>query len=181
MTRWKHIAAALALLASATGASATGADAQAGDVHVQDPWARASAGMTAAGAAFMTLRNEGSAPDRLVAASSPVAGRAELHTHIAEGDVMRMRAVDSIAIPAGTTVELRPGGLHVMLMNLREPLQTDESFPLTLSFENGGDVTVEVSVLAPGAMGAQGAGMDHGQSNAMPDSMPTTKPDAKRP
>ena len=89
--------------------------ALAGDISVDDPFARASAGMARVGAAFMTLRNAGS-DDKLVSASSPVAEHVELHGHIKDGDVMRMRSVESIDVPAGGSVQLAPGGLHLMLI-----------------------------------------------------------------
>lgn len=126
--------------------------ALAAGVTVSDPFARASAGMAQVGAAFMTLKNGSGSDDKLVAASSPVAASAELHNHIMEGDIMRMREVPSIDIPAGGTVGLQPGGLHVMLMGLKEPLRQGEVFPLTLTFAKAGAITVEVPVKAPAQM-----------------------------
>lgn len=152
----------MAVAVTVLGVGWSSADDHGTGVQVANPWARASAGMTGAGAVYMTLSNPGAAADSLVAASSPIAATAELHTHIAEGDVMRMRPVDSIEVPAGETVELRPGGLHVMLMNLEAPLTRDETFPLTLSFATAGDVTVDVTVLAPGAMSGEDT---HGRSH----------------
>jgi copper(I)-binding protein len=120
---------------------------------VQQPWARASAGQAANGAAYLTFANQGAA-DRLVAAASPVARRVELHTHINDNGVMRMREVEGgIAVPQGTTT-LRPGGLHVMLMGLHQPLREGESFPLTLRFASGAEVTVQVPVRGAAASGA---------------------------
>jgi copper(I)-binding protein len=102
----------------------------------------------------MTLRNRGAAPDRLIAAASPVARVVELHTHIREGEVMRMRPVPDIPVPAGQTVELRPGGLHVMLIGLTAPLVEGARVPLTLRFERAGEVAVDLAVEAAGARGA---------------------------
>lgn len=124
----------------------------ASDIHVQNPWARASAGMAGAGAAFMAITNGGEA-DRLVAASAEVSKKVELHTHIKEGEVMKMRRVDAIDIPANDAVHLKPGGLHVMFIGLEEPLQEGQSFPLTLVFENAGEVIVDVQVEKAAAMG----------------------------
>jgi copper(I)-binding protein len=100
----------------------------------------------------MTLRNTGAAADRLLAASTAVAGTVELHTVVKEGDVMRMRAVPAIDVPAGRAVTLQPGGLHVMLMNLRRPLAPGESIELSLVFEKAGrrTVTLPVRALNPG-------------------------------
>jgi copper(I)-binding protein len=89
-----------------------------------------------------------------VSASADIAGRVELHTMSMDGNVMRMRQVDSIDIPAGKTVELKPGGLHVMFMDIKTPLKTGASFPLTLKFEKAGDVKVNVAV-QPGPPAAE--------------------------
>jgi len=133
------------------------------DVRVLDPWARASAGMGRTGAAYLTIHNEGNTADRLVSAATPVAGRVELHTHIHDGGVMRMRAVDAIEAPPGTKVELKPGGLHVMLLDLAAPLRAGEHVTMTFTFETSGDVTVKVPVLGVGAMApGEKQGIPHG-------------------
>ena len=109
--------------------------------------------MAKAGAAFMVIENSGEA-DRLVAASSDVAKKTELHTHIKDGDVMKMRRVDGIDVPAQGMARLQPGGLHVMLIGLHAPLREEEKFPLTLQFDKAGEMTVEVEVKDAGAMGS---------------------------
>ncbi|MCW5698849.1 MAG: copper chaperone PCu(A)C [Rhodospirillales bacterium] len=157
----KSMSAAI-LFAAMSAGSALAADAAVGNIVVQGPWARASASMAKAGAAFMTIENKGSALDRLVSASADVSDKVELHTHIKEGDVMKMRQVEAIDVPAGGTTELKPGGLHVMFMGLKHPLNEGESFPLTLSFEGAGEVTVDVVVKEAGAMGL---GHGHGNMN----------------
>lgn len=124
----------------------------AAEITVQDPFARASAGMAETGAAFMKLNNASAVNDQLVAASTPVSAKTELHDHIKEGDIMRMRQVPSIEVPAGGTVSLQPGGLHIMLMGLKQPLREGETFPLTLTFAHAGAVTVEVPVKSVGEM-----------------------------
>jgi copper(I)-binding protein len=129
---------------------------RAGDVLISAPWTRA-AGQGQNGAGYLTLRNAGTAPDRLVAAESPAARVVELHTHIRDGDVMRMRPVEAMAVPPGATVRLEPGGLHLMLIGLTRPLVRGESIPVTLRFERGGTVTVSLSVEAAGARGPAGA------------------------
>ncbi|MCB2100574.1 MAG: copper chaperone PCu(A)C [Rhodobacterales bacterium] len=126
---------------------------KAGDLTIHAPWARASAGMARAGAAFMTITNTGAA-DRLISASADKGKRVELHTHIKEGEVMRMRQVPAIDVPAQGQVDLKPGSYHVMFMGLAAPFKEGETFPLTLTFEKAGDVTVTVSVKGAGAMGA---------------------------
>lgn len=145
------VAAALAVLAC---------PALAGDLAVVEPWARASAGMAKAGAAFLTVKNSGNAADRLVGAKSDASARVELHTHKNVDGVMQMRPVESIAVPAGGMAVLKPGGDHVMFMGLKKPFVEGEKIPVTLVFEKTGEVKIEVPVKAAGAMGAM-PNMDH--------------------
>lgn len=121
-------------------------------VTVEKPWARATAGQAANGAAYLTLvgREVG---DRLTSAASPVAETVELHTHLEEDGIMRMRPIESIAIPAGGKVELKPGGLHIMLIGLKAPLKEGRHFPLILIFERAGRIEAEIPVVAAGARG----------------------------
>jgi copper(I)-binding protein len=148
-TRRTLLAAAAALFALPARAH----DYTAGDLAIAHPWTRA-AGANGNGAAFMRLRNTGAQPDRLISASTPIARVVELHTMIREGDVMRMRPVTDIAVAAGQTVELRPGGFHVMLIGLNAPLAQGARVPLTLRFERAGEVQVELNVEAAGARGS---------------------------
>lgn len=144
-------AAATALLSTA---------AFAGNITVTDAWARASAGMAKAGGAFMTIKNAGAA-DTLVKADADVAPRIELHTHIMDNGVMKMREVEGgIPVPAGGMQMLQPGGYHVMFMGLNAPLKEGSSFPLTLTFKSGESVTVDVQVMSPSAMGAMNGAMN---------------------
>jgi len=139
-----------ALLAGATVLVAPLAQAQqAGTLSITQPWTRA-AGANANGAGFLSIRNAGAA-DRLVAARSPAARTTELHTHVRDGDVMRMRPVAAIDLPAGQEVRLQPSGLHLMLIGLVAPLRPGERVPVTLTFERGGEVTVQRVVEAAGA------------------------------
>jgi len=132
----------------------------AGKITVEAPWARASAGTT--GAAYFTVKNEGDVDDRLVAVSTPAAAKAELHSMAMDGNVMRMRAVDALPVAAHGMAALKPGGIHVMLMELKAPLKQGESFPLTLKFARAGDVQVNVAVQGMGATGPAPMGhMDH--------------------
>jgi copper(I)-binding protein len=147
-----------AVLCLAAGGAWAG-DATVGDLAVQGAFARATPGAARNGGAFMTIVNKGGQADTLIAASAPVAPTAELHTHIKDGDVMKMRAVEAIEVPAGGTVKLEPGGLHVMFMGLNAPLKEGQTFPLKLKFAKAGEVEVTVDVKGVGAMG-MGA-MDH--------------------
>jgi periplasmic copper chaperone A len=167
MNRIISLFAAAILMVAMFSTGALAGDAKVGEITVEGPWARASAGRAMAGAAFMTLNNAGATDDRLTGASAGVSDKTELHTHIKEGDIMRMRPVEAIDVPAGGVAMLQPGGNHVMFMGLREPLKEGETFPLTLTFEKAGEVTVEVMVMGAGAMGQ---GPMHGHGN-----MPMTK------
>jgi len=149
-------AAALCLCAAAAPASA--AD---GTVTVERAWARPTTTQAKAGAAFVTLSNPGTADRRLVGAESPVSERAELHTHVMDGGVARMRPVESIALPAGGTVRLAPGGDHIMLMGLKRPLRVGERFAVTLRLDGGQAVEAEVEVLAPGTEPRADGGAGH--------------------
>jgi periplasmic copper chaperone A len=119
-------------------------------VSVEQPWTRATPPGAKVGAGFMRLRNAGAA-DRVVGASSPVAGRVEMHVTRREGDVMKMREVKSFEVPAGGSFELKPGGAHLMLVDLRRPLTKGEKVPLTLKLGKGGELKLELSVEEMGA------------------------------
>ena len=138
---------------------ATAATAQTGQVEVKDAWARATPGKAETGAAYLTIQSP--VADRLVGVSTPVAKKAGLHTMATEGSVMKMRSLSGIDVPANQAVALKPGGTHIMLEGLNEPLQAGKSFPLMLNFEKGGQKQIEVAVEKAGAAGPGGhAGMD---------------------
>lgn len=144
------LGAGLALLLAP---AARAQDTALGALRIGTPWTRAMrAGGTGAG--FMTIRNTGTAPDRLMAARTPLAQVVELHTHIREGDVMRMRPVPAIDLPPGQEVRLQPGGLHLMLIGLNAALDQGSRVPVTLVFERAGEVEVQLAVEAAGARGA---------------------------
>ena len=119
-------------------------------VSVEQPWTRATPPGAKVGAGFMRLRNAGAA-DRVVGASSPVARRVEMHVTLREGDVMKMREVKSFEVPAGGSFELKPGGAHLMLLDLKRPLKKGEKVPLTLKLEKGGELKAELTVEELGA------------------------------
>ena len=134
-------------------AGAAAAEFRIGGITVENPWARATTSMAKTGAAFMTIRNGGTEPDRLVAVTSGVAKRAGLHQTLMEGGVMKMRPAGAVEVPAGGVARLEPGGYHVMFTGLAAPLRKGASFPLTLRFEKAGEIEVEVVVMKAGAMG----------------------------
>jgi copper(I)-binding protein len=143
MTPYTRIALAATLLASA---AAMAQEYRAGAIRIDKPWARPTVSGQGAGGGFMTLDNSKGGTDRLLAARSPAAERVELHSMAMEGDVMRMRQIDAIELPAGQTVALQPGGLHFMLMGLKQPLTLGARVPLTLRFEKAGEVSVEIAI-----------------------------------
>lgn len=141
----------VAVATLALALAAVPAHARAGTVGAESAWTRATVPGQPAGGAFLTLRNRGAA-DRLVGARSAAAERVELHSMSMDGDVMRMRQIDAIDLPAGASVALAPGGLHLMLMGLKQPLKAGASVPLTLRFEKAGEVAVTLKVEAAGKL-----------------------------
>lgn len=149
----KVIAAILLSFAAATPALA--------EVKIEEPWVRATVAQQRATGAFMRITVTQDA--RLVSAQSPVAGKVEIHEMLVDKDVMKMRPVAAVELPAGKTVELKPGGHHIMLLDLKRPLSPDESVPLSLVVEgkNGKRETIELAApVRP--LHAMGAG-EHGR------------------
>jgi copper(I)-binding protein len=133
----------------------------AGTIKVLQPWSRATTAGQTVGGGYLVLSNEGGGADRLVSASTPAAERVELHSMALEGDVMRMRQVNAIDVPAGGKVELKPGGLHLMLTGLKAPLKAGTTVPVTLNFEKSGPTKVELEVRGAGPDAASGAAHHH--------------------
>ena len=138
--------------------------AHAGDIMVHESWARASIGSAPNSAAYMQLMTHGDQADKLIAVETPAAERAELHDHILDGDVARMQKIEAIDVKPGEPITLEPGGLHVMLMGVKDKLNEGDVLPLTLTFEKAGEVTLEVPIkgLKAGAGHGHGEGHEHG-------------------
>ena len=117
-----------------------------GKPTVSQVWTRAMPPSAPTGAVYFVLNNPGDQPDRLLSIRTPRADKAELHSNVHKGDVMRMERIDSVELPGQGAVTFQPGGNHVMLFGLSKPLVAGEHFPLTLNFEKAGDVTVEVPI-----------------------------------
>jgi periplasmic copper chaperone A len=147
--------AALMLLCAAFAGNAVAHEASQGGVTVAHPWVRATPGGATTGAAYLEIKVADGVTDRLVSASSPAAGRAEIHTHTMDGDVMRMRRVDGLDVKSGSVV-LKPQGNHVMLMDLKGPLKEGDLVNLKLVFEKAGAIDVEATVEPIGANGPHG-------------------------
>lgn len=134
--------------------------AWAANISVTDAWARATMPGQKVSGAYMQIQSDADA--RLVGVSSPAVPRVEVHEMKMDGDVMRMREVQTVDLPKGTTVSLQPGGLHIMLMNLPKPITAGEVIPLTLTVESGGKrQPVEVKAEARGAMSNHAMPMQH--------------------
>ena len=129
------------------------ANAQA-QITVQDAWSRATPPGAKIAAGYLTIHNAGAA-DRLVSASSPAAEQVQTHVTIREGEITRMREVKGYDVPARGTLELKPGGAHLMLVNIKAPFKAGTSVPLTLKFEKAGEVKTELQVRPLSGEGAQ--------------------------
>ena len=129
-----------------------------GNLSIIAPWSRELPPVAPNGAAYFRVENHGMTADRIVSARTAIADRAEIHNHEMDGNVMTMRHVRSVEVTAHGAVSFEPEGLHVMLLGLKEPLVDGMRFPLTLVFENAGEVEVSVEVRGTGAQ----AGADHG-------------------
>jgi periplasmic copper chaperone A len=142
------VGTAISLLASPLGTGTAAAeDYSVGSLQIGSPWARATPRGANVAAAYMSITNKGSAADRLVAGSTTVSGRFEVHDMVMENGVAKMRPVEGgLAIKPGETVELKPGSFHIMLMGLKQPLLQGTRVKGTLVFEQAGKVDVEFAV-----------------------------------
>ena len=168
LTRRVLGAAVSALLLAAPSARAD--DVKAGDLVITQAWTRATPGGAKTGGGFLTIENKGNSPDKLVGVSADAAGKVEVHAMAMDGGVMKMRPVDGgLTIDPGKTVKLAPGGLHLMMMDLKSPLKQGDKLPVTLQFEKAGKVQVTLDVQGVGApapsgnMGGEMKKMDHGK------------------
>ncbi|MCA4962398.1 copper chaperone PCu(A)C [Pseudomonas sp. Y24-6] len=123
-------------------------DYKAGQLEVAHPWSMELPPNAPTVAAYFVITNKGDSADRLVSVDSPIAGSAQLHEHVQQGDLMKMQQVPSVAIPAGGFVTFAPMAYHVMLLDLKDRalLRDGQKFPLTMHFEKSGEVTVDVTV-----------------------------------
>lgn len=117
-----------------------------GELQIEHPWSREVPPVSPTAAVYFGVHNHGATADRLLSAATPAAGRAELHEHVQADGLMKMRHVQAVEIPAKGEVSFAPMGYHVMLFELKQPLKDGQRFPLTLHFEQAGDVQVEVAV-----------------------------------
>ena len=148
----------LFLLMAAVSMSASAQPYALGDVTIEHPWARELPPVAPNGAAYLQVRNGGGEAARIVSAHSPIAGRVEIHAHEMDAGVMKMHHLHSVEVPARGAVSFEPGGLHLMLIGLKEPLVAGKGFPLTLVFQRAGEIEVTVAITAGGAPDRSGHG-----------------------
>ncbi|OWY40908.1 hypothetical protein CEK28_01140 [Xenophilus sp. AP218F] len=135
------------LLGLCLSAAAMAHSYKVGEINIVHPWSRAMPAASTTGGVYFALDNKGKTADRLVGAATPRAETAELHTHVNDNGVMRMRKVEGgVEVAPGQQVKFAPGGYHVMLFGLKQPLKAGDRFPMTLKFEKGGEVKVDVVV-----------------------------------
>jgi periplasmic copper chaperone A len=132
----RFIALALLLVASSAWSQ----------VEIEKPWMRATPPGANLAAGYVTVRNKSASPERLVGASSPAAARVETHTHIKDGEILRMRETKALEISPKGKLELKPGGAHLMLIDLKQPLKAGDTVQVTLKFEKAGDIKTEFHV-----------------------------------
>jgi copper(I)-binding protein len=140
------VAVLLALVIDAAPALAH--DYALANLRIEHPYARPTPPGARTGGAYFTIQNAGNAADRLLRVASPVAQSVELHSMTMDGNLMKMRAVPALDVPAGATITLGSGSYHVMLVNLVQPLTVGSNVPLTLTFERAGSIDVSAPVEA---------------------------------
>ena len=171
--RCSLLAAGAIAVAQIAAIGAQAADYDVGAIHISQPWARATPKGASSGAAYMTITNKGSTPDRVSCVSSDISAQCQIHSMTMDNGVMKMRPVEGgLQIKPGETVTLKPSGFHLMLVDLKQPLQQGKTAEATLKFENAGTIKVEfpiagIGASAPGAPAGGGMMMDHGGTMQM--------------
>jgi periplasmic copper chaperone A len=164
MTSIRRTLASALFLASLAAPPLRAQEVKAGDLSITQAWSRATPGGAKIGVGYLTIENKGSAPDRLTGVSAEVAGKVEVHEMAMNNNVMTMRPLDKgLLIDPGKTVKLAPGGSHLMLFDLKNPLKQGDKVPVTLEFEKAGKVKLSLDVQSLGAQAPAGAapgGMD---------------------
>jgi periplasmic copper chaperone A len=158
-----------ALLATLVAAPGRAQEVRAGDLLITQAWSRATPGGAKIGVGYLTIENKGATPDRLTRASAEVAGKVEVHEMAMNNGVMTMRPLDKgLEIDPGKTVKLAPGGSHLMLFDLKHPLNQGDQVSLTLQFEKAGEVKLSLDVQG---IGAQAPAASGGKDVKKPDGM----------
>jgi copper(I)-binding protein len=142
------------VIALSLGATAMAADYKFGSLEITGPWSRATPKGSQSAIGYMTIKNNGTATDRLIGGSVDVAANFELHSMVTENGIAKMRELKDVEIRPGQTIEFKPGGSHVMFVNLKHPLSKGEHVKGTLVFEHAGTVQIEYDVEGIGAQRA---------------------------
>jgi copper(I)-binding protein len=147
-------------------------DVKAGDLVITQAWSRATPSGAKVGGGYLTIENKGATPDKLISATADVAAKVEVHEMAMNNGTMTMRPLENgVTIDPGKTVKLAPGGLHLMMMDLKNPLKQGDKVPVTLQFEKAGKVAVTLGVQGVGAKGpGDAAGHDGMKMQKMDDS-----------
>lgn len=133
-----------------------------GEILIDHPWAQPLPPVSVNGAAYISIENRGESADILVGGESPVAEKVEIHEHVHENGTMKMQPVaGGLKIAGGEQVMFKPGGLHLMLIGLRQPLVEGETFPITLQFEQAGEIVIVVNIEKPQGGEMNTGDMDH--------------------
>jgi copper(I)-binding protein len=160
LKRFTLVAAAFLAFIGTAVTQASADDVKVGALQISAPWARATPKGAAVGGGYLKITNTGTAPDRLVGGTTSISGRLEVHEMSMSGNTMKMRQLtNGLEIKPGATVELKPGGVHIMFVGLKQQLQQGQHFKATLQFEKAGNVDVDFSIAGIGATNA-GAGRD---------------------
>jgi len=161
MTKSGILAASLVALCALCGSAAMALDYKVGALEIDSPWSRAVPKGAKVAVGYMTIKNTGTEPDRLVSGATPAAGGFMIHEMSMDNGVMKMRPLASgLQIQPGETIELKPGSFHIMMTDLKQPIQRGKPFKATLKFEKAGDVDVDFVVEAAGATSTAASGHD---------------------
>jgi copper(I)-binding protein len=154
MTKIMQKLAYAVLLSTLLAVPACAEEVKAGELVITQAWSRATPGGAKVAGGYLTIENKGAAPDRLIGGSVDIAAKVEVHEMAMKNGVMTMRPLDTgLTIEPGKTVKLAPGGIHLMMLDLKNPLKKGEKLPVTLEFEKAGKVTVSFDIQGVGAPG----------------------------
>lgn len=158
MISFSRTAIFLSIAATLCATAARAEDVKAGDLVITQAWSRATPGGAKTAGGYLTVENKGNAPDKLIGVSADVAGKVDVHEMTMKNGVMTMRPVEGgLTIDPGKTVKLAPGGYHLMMTDLKNPLKQGDKVPVTLEFEKAGKVAVTLDVQGIGAQGPGGS------------------------
>ncbi len=161
MKKFCILVASLAAASALSGSAASALDYKVGALEIDSPWSRAVPKGAKVAAGYMKIKNTGTEPDRLVSGSTSVAGGLMIHEMTMDNGVMKMRPLPSgLEIKPGETIELKPGSFHIMMTDLKQPIQRGKPFKASLMFEKAGEVDVDFAVEAAGATSAAASAHD---------------------